>query len=89
MSRLTRDGTAKPVLRDQVLTREERGQGNIDFPCSADHVQEWEPYPVDPYPCLAICVAIQTYMVIVVVLSAHEFSAASLAPFSYLSTFDT
>ena len=30
MSRLTRDGTAEPVSRDQVL-RLERGQGNIIF----------------------------------------------------------
>ena len=29
------------------------GQGNIYFPCSADHVQDWQPYPVDPYS--AIC----------------------------------
>ena len=28
MSRLTRDGTAEPVSRDQILRRE-RGQGNI------------------------------------------------------------
>ena len=28
MSRLTQDGTAKPVSRDQILRRE-RGQGNI------------------------------------------------------------
>ena len=28
------------------------GQGNITFPCSADPVeQDWQPYPVDPYPC--------------------------------------
>ena len=52
MSRLTRDGTAEPVLRDQILRRE-RGQGNIHFPCSADHEQDWPPYPVDP--SLAIC----------------------------------
>ena len=32
MSRLTQDGTAKPVLRDQILRRE-RGQGNIHSPC--------------------------------------------------------
>ena len=38
MSRLTRDGTAKPVSRDQKILRRERGQGNIHFPCSADHV---------------------------------------------------
>ena len=50
MSRLTRDGTAGSVSRDQIL-RHERGQGNINFPCSADHVQDWQPYPVDPYSC--------------------------------------
>ena len=50
MSRLTRDGTAEPVSRDQNLRRE-RGQGNINLPCSADHVQDWQPYSVDPYSC--------------------------------------
>ena len=50
MSRLTRDGTAKPVSRDQIRRRE-RGQGNIHFPCSADHVQDWQPYTVDRYSC--------------------------------------
>ena len=51
MSRLTRDGTAEPVSRGQIL-RHERGQGNIDFPCSVDHVQDWQPYSVDdPYSC--------------------------------------
>ena len=48
MSRLTRDGTAEPVSRDQIL-RHARGQGNIHFPCSADHEQDWQPYPVGPY----------------------------------------
>ena len=44
MSRLTQDGTAKPVSRDQILRRE-RGQGKSHFlPCSADHVQDWQPY---------------------------------------------
>ena len=52
MSRLKRDGTAEPVSRDQIL-RHARGQGNIDVPCSADHEQDWQPYPVDPYS--AIC----------------------------------
>ena len=52
MSRLTRDGTAEPVSRDQIL-RHARGQGSIHFPCSADHEQDWQPYPVDPYS--AIC----------------------------------
>ena len=50
MSRLTRDRTAELVSRDQILRRE-RGQGNIHFPCSADHVQDWQPYPVDLYSC--------------------------------------
>ena len=48
MSRLTRDGTAEPVSRDQIL-RHVRGQGNIHFPLSADYEQDWQPYPVDPY----------------------------------------
>ena len=53
MSRLTRDRTAEPVSRDQIL-RHPRGQGNVHFPCSADHEQEdCQPYPVDPYS--AIC----------------------------------
>ena len=58
MSRLTRDGTAEPVSRDQILRRGS-GQGNIKFPCSADHVQDGQPYPVDPYSLLGICVPIQ------------------------------
>ena len=52
MGRLTRDGTAEPVLRDQILRRKRR-QGNNIFSCSADHEQDWQPYPVDP--SLAIC----------------------------------
>ena len=46
------DEQAEPVLRDQIL-RHARGQGNIHFLCSADHEQDWRPYPVDPYS--AIC----------------------------------
>ena len=33
--------TAKTVSRDQILRRK-RGQGNIYFPCSADHEQDWQ-----------------------------------------------
>ena len=40
----------RTVSRDQILRRE-RGQGNVNFPCSADHEQDWQPYPVDPYSC--------------------------------------
>ena len=38
MSRLTRDETAEAVSH-QIL-RHVRGQGNIHFPCSADHEQD-------------------------------------------------
>ena len=50
MSRLARDRSAEPVSRDEILRRE-RGQGNINFPCSTDYVQDRQPYPVDPYSC--------------------------------------
>ena len=23
----------------------------MNFPCSADHEQDWQPHPVDPYSC--------------------------------------
>ena len=52
MSRLTWHGTAEPDSRDQIL-RHVRGQGDINFPCSADDEQDWQPYPVDPYS--AVC----------------------------------
>ena len=64
MSRLTRDRTAEPVSRDQIL-RHVRGQRNINVPCSADHEQDWQPYPADPYS--AICddhTYIHTYKVL-------------------------
>ena len=59
MSRLTRDGTAELVSRDQIL-RHARGQGDIHFPCSADHEQDWQPYPVDPYSAIYVMI-IHTY----------------------------
>ena len=58
MSRLTRDGTAGPVSRGQILRRE-RGQGINRFPCSVDHEQDWPPYPVDPY---SYYIYVMTYM---------------------------
>ena len=51
MSRLTREGAAEHASRDQFL-RHVRGQGNIHFPCSPDHDQDWQPYPVDPYSAI-------------------------------------
>ena len=51
-----RDGTAELVSQDQILRRE-RGQGNIHFPRSSDHEQDW---PVDPYSLLLhVCVTIK------------------------------
>ena len=44
MSRLTRDGTAEPVSRDQIL-RQERGY------CSTNYEQDWQPYLIDSYSC--------------------------------------
>ena len=67
MSRLTQDGTVKPVLRDQI-PRRERGQGNIHFPCSADHEQDWRTYPVGPY--YAICDD-HTYMYVCIFIKLH------------------
>ena len=64
MSKLTRDGTAEPVSRGRILRRA-RGQGNVNFPCSADHEQDWQPYPVDPYS--AICDG-HTYIDILLIL---------------------
>ena len=61
MSRLTRDGTAEPVSRDQILRRE-HGQENIHFPCLADQVQDWQPYLVDPYSCYMYVMTMHTNM---------------------------
>ena len=48
MSGLPRGGTTEPVSRDQFLRRERRW-GEKKNPCSADHEQNWQPYPVYPY----------------------------------------
>ena len=61
---MTLDGTAEPVSRDQT-PRRKRGQGNINLPCSVDHEQDWQPYPVGPF--LAIYdkhIYIHTYIIL-------------------------
>ena len=50
MSRLTRDGTAEPVTRDK-FSGGSRDRKKYIFSVSADHEQDWQPYPVDPYSC--------------------------------------
>ena len=64
MNRLILDGMPETVSRDQILRRERR-QGNIHFPCSADHKQDWQPYLVDLvlYYVMTIHTSIYTYMV--------------------------
>ena len=47
MSGLTRDRTTEHVSRDQALKHEQE-QGEVHFPCSADHGLDWQPYPVGP-----------------------------------------
>ena len=37
---------ARPNSQERTPTT-----GKYFFSCSADHVQDWQPYPVDPYSC--------------------------------------
>ena len=76
MSRLTRDGAAEPVSRDQILRRERR-QGNIHFPCLADHEQDWQPYPVDPYIYIYV-MTIHTYICILSPMGGVAYSEYSV-----------
>ena len=69
MARLTRDGAAEPVSRDQILGRE-RGQGNIASLCSSDHEQGWQSSPVDPCFLLYVMCDDHTYTIIMVLNSA-------------------
>ena len=77
MSRLTRDGTAETASRDQIL-RHESGQVNIDFACSADHEQDWQPYPVDPYSC---CMCDHTYMVMSNLINIQTYIDSTYIPY--------
>ena len=40
------------------------GRGNINFPCRADHEQDWQPYPIDSYSCYMCDHTIDTYLVL-------------------------
>ena len=51
-----RDGTAETVSRDQIPRASGDRGTNFHFPCSADHEQDWQPYPVDPSFTLAIII---------------------------------
>ena len=54
MTRLTRDGTAEPVSRDQNLRRE-RGQGMFIFPVQLTMCRNGNFTSVDPFPCNMMC----------------------------------
>ena len=43
LSGMPLDGTVEPVLRGQILRREQWGQGKKHSPCSADHAQGSQP----------------------------------------------
>ena len=47
------EGTGRPNLSRETKFSgaNVRGQENVIFPCSADHEQDWQPYPVDSYSC--------------------------------------
>ena len=49
-------------------SQHERGQGNTHFSCSANHVQDWQTYPVDPYSCYMCDHTYQHYLLSSVVL---------------------
>ena len=70
LSRLTRDGFAEPVSRDQI-PKGERGQGNIQFSCSADHEQ------IGHLPRLILTLAI---------CDDHTYTCASAATRGYLTS---
>ena len=57
--------TRLPNPNSQARTR----TGKYHFPCSADHEQDWQPYPVDPYS--AICDD-HTYIHIVAAQAAYR-----------------
>ena len=71
MGRLTRDGTAETVSRDQIL-RLEQGQGNINFPCLADHKQDWQPYRLMPSLLHMMTVTKHTILKIVLLLIQYS-----------------
>ena len=50
-----RDCRRNPSRETKFSGANERGHGNIHVSCSADHVQDWQPYPVDPYSCYMMC----------------------------------
>ena len=38
-----------PICKNMKILKGGIHSISINFPCSADHEQDWQPYPVDPY----------------------------------------
>ena len=55
-------GTGRPNPSREAKFLARTGTGKHYFPCSADHEQDWQPYPVDEYSAES---AEHTYMVYV------------------------
>ena len=53
MSRLTGTGRLN-TSRETKISGAYGDRRIFIFPCSADHEQDWQPYPVDPYSAI-IC----------------------------------
>ena len=88
MSRLTRDGTAEPVSRDQIL-RHARGQGNIIFPVLLTTSRIGNLTRVDPYS--AICddhTYIHTYILYATIMAQMCVCVFSSHPFWTSSSLD-
>ena len=75
-----RDG--RTCLARQIL-RHEQGQGNVHFPYLADHKQDLQPYPVDPYYVISYD---HTYILYVIVYSTIDFDSPTLEPDSKSNT---
>ena len=52
MSRLTRDVTAEPVLRGQII-RPNGDREMLIFPVQLTTSRIWQPYPADPYSAIS------------------------------------
>ena len=54
MSRLTRDTGRLNPSRETKFSGANGDKGIFIFRCSADHEQDWQPYPVDPYSAIYV-----------------------------------
>ena len=79
-------GTGLPnPSRETKFSGANGGTGKVHFPCSADHKQDWQPYPVDPYSD-AMCDD-HTYKHTVITLSADGPQLDRSLPLGYLFAF--